>query len=78
MRGTDNPIARPDMDTSPTPPVRVVPLAERPDLVLRGQQLPEGEGADGLRPPDLELRLHPHAGRQPRLLPAQLLLWLSN
>ena len=33
MRGTDNPIARPDMDTSPTPPVRVVPLAERPDLV---------------------------------------------
>ena len=46
---------------------------ERPDLDLRRQQLPEGQVADGLRPADLEFRLHPDAGRQPLLLPAQLL-----
>jgi GNAT superfamily N-acetyltransferase len=33
MRDSDDSIARPDMDTFPTPPVRVVPLADRPDLV---------------------------------------------
>ena len=35
---------------------------QRPDLVLRGQQLPAGQGPLPLRPAVLELRLHAHAG----------------
>ena len=46
---------------------------ERPDLALRHQQLPQGQGADAVRPAVLELRRHPHAGGQPLVLPAQLL-----
>ena len=47
--------------------------AERNDLVLCRQQLPEGRRADGLRPAGVEQRFHPHAARQSFLLPAQLL-----
>jgi polyhydroxyalkanoate synthase len=35
---------------------------QRPDLVLRGQQLPDGQGPVPVRPAVLELGLHPHAG----------------
>ena len=44
---------------------------QRPDLVLRGQQLPDGQGSVPVRPAVLELRLHPHAGEDAQLLPAQ-------
>ncbi len=44
---------------------------QRPDLVVRGQQLPPGQGAGAVRPPALERRQHPHAGGDPPLLPAQ-------
>ena len=44
---------------------------QRPDLVLRGQQLPDGQGPVPLRPALLELRLHAHAGGDAQLLPAQ-------
>ena len=47
--------------------------AERPDLVLLRQQLSEGQRADAVRPPGLELGLDPHARRQPQVLPAALL-----
>jgi hypothetical protein len=43
---------------------------QRPDLVLRGQQLPDGQGPLPLRPAVLELRLDAHAG-DAQLLPAQ-------
>src|SRR6185312_2808683 len=46
---------------------------ERPDLVLRRQQLPEGTAAVGLRSPALEFGRDPNAGGEPFLLPAQLL-----
>jgi poly(3-hydroxyalkanoate) synthetase len=35
---------------------------QRPDLVLRGEQLPDGQGAVPVRPAVLELRLDAHAG----------------
>ena len=44
---------------------------QRPDLVLRGQQLPLGQGALPLRPALLEFRFHPHARRHAQLLSAQ-------
>ena len=47
--------------------------AERPHLVLLRQQLPQGQRADALRPPGVELRLDAHARRQPQVLPAPLL-----
>ena len=43
---------------------------QRPDLVLRGQQLPAGPGALPLRPALLERRQHAHAGEDAQLLPA--------
>ena len=46
---------------------------QRPDLELRGQQLADGRGAAGLRPAQLERRLHPDARRDALVLPAQLL-----
>ena len=53
---------------------RLQPAAlERPDLALRHQQLPQGQGAGALRPAVLECRRHPHAGGQPLVLSAQLL-----
>ena len=44
---------------------------QRPDLVLRGQQLPPRQGAVPVRPPLLELRLDAHAGGHAQLLSAQ-------
>ena len=44
---------------------------QRPDLVVRGQQLPAGQGPVPVRPAVLELRHHPHAGGDAQLLPAQ-------
>ena len=44
---------------------------QRPDLVLRGQQLPDGQGSVPVRPAVLELRFDPYAGRNAQLLPAQ-------
>jgi hypothetical protein len=44
---------------------------QRPDLDLRGQQLPDGQGALPLRPAVLELRFHAHALQDAQLLPAQ-------
>ncbi len=46
---------------------------QRPHLELRRQQLDEGRGPARIRPADLERRLHPHAGRNALVLPAQLL-----
>ena len=47
--------------------------AERPHLVLLRQQLPQGQRADALRPPGLELRRDPDAGGEPQVLPPPLL-----
>jgi hypothetical protein len=44
---------------------------QRPDLDLRGQQLPDGQGPLPLRPALLELRFHAHALQDAQLLPAQ-------
>ena len=44
---------------------------QRPDLVERRQQLPDGREAAGLRPAVLEQRRHPHVPRRPQLVPAQ-------
>ncbi len=44
---------------------------QRPDLVLRHQQLPAGQGAVPVRPALLELRFHAHAGGDAQLLSAQ-------
>ena len=44
---------------------------ERPDLGQRGQQLPDGQPAAGLRPALLEQRRHPHGPRGAQLVPAQ-------
>ncbi len=46
---------------------------QRPDLVLRGQQLPQGQATIGVRPVALEFRRDADAGGQPFVLPAQLL-----
>ncbi len=46
---------------------------ERPDLVLRRQQLPQGTTALGVRPAALEFGCDADAGGEPFLLPAQLL-----
>ena len=46
---------------------------ERADLGLFRQQLPEGQGADALRPADVEFRFHAHARGQSFVLPSQLL-----
>ena len=46
---------------------------DRPDLVVRDQQLPVRQGPVPVRPLVLELRQHPHAGGDARLLPAQVL-----
>ena len=43
---------------------------QRPDLVLRGQQLPARQGSVPVRPAVLELGLDPHAGGDAQLLPA--------
>ena len=43
---------------------------QRPDLVLRGEQLPAGPGALPVRPAVLERRQHAHAGADAQLLPA--------
>jgi len=43
----------------------------RPDLVVRGEQLPDGQGPLPVRPAVLECRRHAHAGRHAQLLPAQ-------
>lgn len=40
-----------------------VAAAQRPDLELRGQQLPAGQGAAGVRHPVLEPGRRPHGGR---------------
>ena len=37
---------------------------QRPDLVVRRQQLPDGQGPVPVRPAVLELRLHAHAGER--------------
>ena len=44
---------------------------QRPDLVVRGQQLPDGQGPLPVRPAVLERRCHAHAGGDAQLLPAQ-------
>ena len=44
---------------------------QRPDLVVRDQQLPAGQGPVPVRPALLELRQHAHAGGDAQLLPAQ-------
>ena len=44
---------------------------QRPDLVLRRQQLPDGQRALPVRPAVLEQRQHPHARGDAQLLPAQ-------
>ena len=44
---------------------------ERPDLGERGEQLPDGREAAGLRPAVLEQRRHAHGPRRARLVPAQ-------
>ncbi len=49
------------------------PALERPDLALRHQQLPQGQGAGAVRPALLERGRHAHAGGQPLVLSAQLL-----
>ena len=46
---------------------------QRPDLVVRHQQLPAGQGPVPVRPAVLELRQHAHAGGDAQLLPAQVL-----
>ena len=46
---------------------------ERPDLALRHQQLPQGQGAVPVRPAVLEFRRHAAAGGEPFVLHAQLL-----
>ena len=45
--------------------------AQRPDLVVRHQQLPAGPRSVPVRPAALELRLDAHAGDDAQLLPAQ-------
>ena len=54
-------------------PVLRPAAGQRPDLELRGQQLADGRGAAGLRPAQLERRLHPDARRHALVLSAQLL-----
>ena len=44
---------------------------QRPHLVVRGQQLPDGQGPLPVRPAVLERRRHAHAGGDAQLLPAQ-------
>ncbi len=44
---------------------------QRPDLVVRGQQLPAGQRAVPVRPAVLEQRFDPHAGADAQLLSAQ-------
>ena len=44
---------------------------QRPDLVVRREQLPAGQGPLPLRPAVLERRRHAHAGGDAQLLPAQ-------
>ena len=44
---------------------------QRPDLVVRGEQLSAGQGPVPVRPAVLELGLHPHAGEDAHVLPAQ-------
>ena len=44
---------------------------QRPDLVVRRQQLPDGQGALPVRPAVLERRRDAHAGGDAHLLPAQ-------
>ena len=47
--------------------------AKRPDLVVRDQQLPPGQGPLSVRPAALELGFHALARRHAQLLPPQLL-----
>ena len=46
---------------------------QRPDLVVRGQQLPARQGADAVRPALLEFRHHAHAGGAASVLSAPVL-----
>ena len=49
------------------------PAAQRPHLELRGRQLAHGPDPARLRHPGVERRRHPHPGRHPLAVPAQLL-----
>jgi polyhydroxyalkanoate synthase len=59
--------------------IGVQPVAlQRPDLVLRGQQLPEGPRADALRPAVLERRSDPDAGGHALVLSARDAIWNNH
>ena len=73
-RGARAPDGRARLSRQPQDGELLQPAAlERPDLALRHQQLPQGQGAAAVRPAVLEFRRDPHAGGQPFLLSAQLL-----